>query len=99
MPGEAELQQAAALLDDSERITLLVGQGARQGGEQVRQLAHELDAAVVTSLLGKPYVDETLPTSAGVMGHLGTSASAAVMAECDALLIIGSNDPWTEFYP
>ncbi|QCY48595.1 Thiamine pyrophosphate-containing protein YdaP [Glutamicibacter creatinolyticus] len=99
MPGEAELQQAAALLDDSERITLLVGQGARQAGEQVRQLAHELDAAVVTSLLGKPYVDETLPTSAGVMGHLGTSASAAVMAECDALLIIGSNDPWTEFYP
>src|SRR5215207_1041250 len=33
------------------------------------------------------------------MGHLGTTASARVMAECDTLLIVGSSDPWTEFYP
>lgn len=33
------------------------------------------------------------------MGHLGTTATAQVLAECDALLIVGSNDPWTEFYP
>ena len=62
-------------------------------------LAERLDAAIVTSLLGKPYVDESLPNVAGVMGHLGTSASARVLQDCDALLIIGSNDPWTEFYP
>jgi pyruvate dehydrogenase (quinone) len=34
-----------------------------------------------------------------VMGHLGTTASAELMANCDTLLIVGSNDPWTEFYP
>src|SRR3954451_13430666 len=33
------------------------------------------------------------------MGHLGTTASADLMAGCDTLLIVGSNDPWTEFYP
>jgi pyruvate dehydrogenase (quinone) len=33
------------------------------------------------------------------MGHLGTTASAELLAECDALLLIGTNDPWTEFYP
>jgi pyruvate dehydrogenase (quinone) len=33
------------------------------------------------------------------MGHLGTSASAFLMNSCDTLLIVGSNDPWTEFYP
>lgn len=33
------------------------------------------------------------------MGHLGTTASAILLRECDTLLIVGSNDPWTEFYP
>jgi pyruvate dehydrogenase (quinone) len=33
------------------------------------------------------------------MGHLGTTASAHLMDTCDTLLIIGSNDPWTEYYP
>ncbi len=99
VPAEAMLQQAAELLDASQRVVMLVGQGARQATAEVRALAELLDAAVVTSLLGKPYVDERLPYVAGVMGHLGTTASAAVLRECDALLIVGSNDPWTEFYP
>jgi pyruvate dehydrogenase (quinone) len=33
------------------------------------------------------------------MGHLGTTASADLMSGCDTLLIVGSNDPWTEYYP
>ena len=33
------------------------------------------------------------------MGHLGTTASAFLMEHCDTLLVVGSNDPWTEFYP
>jgi pyruvate dehydrogenase (quinone) len=65
----------------------------------VVSFADRIGAAVVTSLLGKPYVDESLPFVAGTMGHLGTTASARVMAECDTLLIVGSSDPWTEFYP
>ncbi|MCW2569215.1 MAG: thiamine pyrophosphate-requiring protein, partial [Mycobacterium sp.] len=35
----------------------------------------------------------------GVMGHLGTTASAHLLGNCDTLLIVGSNDPWTEYYP
>ncbi|GAA4993576.1 thiamine pyrophosphate-requiring protein [Kineococcus glutinatus] len=99
LPQEDDLRQAAAVLNAARRPALLVGQGARHAGAQVRAVADRLGAGVTTSLLGKPWVDERLPTSAGVMGHLGTSASAFLMAECDTLLIVGSNDPWTEFYP
>ncbi|NAZ86858.1 thiamine pyrophosphate-requiring protein [Kineococcus indalonis] len=99
LPQLEDLRQAAEVLNASRRPALLVGQGARHAGEQVRAVAERLGAGVTTSLLGKPWVDERLPTSAGVMGHLGTSASATVLSECDALLIVGSNDPWTEFYP
>src|SRR3954468_17122873 len=98
-PQDDDLQHAADLLNAGGRVALLVGQGARRAGAQVQAVADRLAAGVTTSLLGKPWVDERLPTSAGVMGHLGTSASAFLMRSCDTLLIVGSNDPWTEFYP
>ncbi|WP_106816861.1 thiamine pyrophosphate-requiring protein [Microbacterium timonense] len=96
---DEDITAAAALLDSSERPAILVGRGAEGAWEAVRDLAVRLGAAVTTSLLGKPHVDERHPLVAGTMGHLGTTASAAVLAECDALLIVGSNDPWTEYYP
>jgi len=99
LPAETELASAAAVLDAGSRVAMLVGQGARHARDEVIAVAEALGAGITTSLLGKPYVDETQPFVAGTMGHLGTTASAFVLGECDTLLIVGSNDPWTEFYP
>jgi pyruvate dehydrogenase (quinone) len=99
LPRSEDLREAAAVLDAGERVALLVGQGVREAQPQVRSVAERLGAGVTTSLLGKPWFDESLPYSCGVMGHLGTTASAWLMEHCDTLLIVGSNDPWTEFYP
>ena len=52
-----------------------------------------------TSLLGKPCVGRDVADDCGVMGHLGTTASGWLLDSCDTLLVVGSNDPWTEFYP
>lgn len=99
LPAEADLTAAAAALNAGSRVAMLVGQGARHARDEVIAVAEALDAGITTSLLGKPYVDEDLPFVAGTMGHLGTTASAFVMGNCDTPLIVGSNDPWTEFYP
>lgn len=99
VPREDDLRAAADVLAAGEKVALLVGQGARAAQAEVVAVADRLGAGITTSLLGKPYVDESLPQATGVMGHLGTTASAHLMAECDTLLIVGSDDPWTEFYP
>lgn len=99
LPLDEDLDRAVAVLSDSRKPAFLVGQGARDARHQVEALAELLGAGITTSLLGKPYVDETHPLVAGTMGHLGTPASARILQECDALVVIGSNDPWTEFYP
>ncbi|WP_454042331.1 thiamine pyrophosphate-requiring protein [Cellulosimicrobium sp. Marseille-Q8652] len=99
VPDADALEEAARVLGAGERVAVLVGQGARGAEEHVRALVERLGAGLTTSLLGKPLLDESLPYHCGVMGHLGTTASADLMAGCDTLLIVGSNDPWTEFYP
>ena len=98
-PHDTDLQQAADVLNAGGRIALLVGQGARHAQQEVQAVADRLGAGVTTSLLGKPYVDERLASSVGVMGHLGTTAAGWLMDRCDTLLMVGTNDPWTEFYP
>jgi pyruvate dehydrogenase (quinone) len=99
VPHDDDLDDAAGLLAAGERVAILVGQGAYGAAEEIVELAGRLGAGVAASLLGKPVLDETLPFHTGVMGHLGTTASARLMRECDTLLLVGTNDPWTEFYP
>ncbi|HYJ75839.1 MAG TPA: thiamine pyrophosphate-requiring protein [Kineosporiaceae bacterium] len=99
IPPDADLDRAVELLQACARPALLVGQGAFGAADEVVALAERLGAGVTTSLLGKPVLDESLPFHCGVMGHLGTTASADLMGGCDALVVVGSNDPWTEFYP
>ncbi|MGY4542597.1 pyruvate dehydrogenase (quinone) [Arthrobacter sp. UYNi723] len=99
LPQEEDLAAAADVLNAGSKAALLVGQGAKSAQAEVVAIAEQLGAGITTSLLGKPYVDETLPFAVGTMGHLGSTASAHLMGSCDTLLIVGSNDPWTEFYP
>jgi pyruvate dehydrogenase (quinone) len=99
LPFDDDLKAAADLLNAGERVALLVGQGGRNARDEVVAVAQRLGAGIATSLLGKPFVDESLPFVVGTMGHLGTTASADLLGNCDTLLIVGSNDPWTEFYP
>ncbi|MFI5911777.1 thiamine pyrophosphate-requiring protein [Dactylosporangium sp. NPDC051541] len=99
VPRDEDLDRAAAVLAAGERVAVLIGQGAAGAAAEVAELAERLGAGVTASLLGKPVLDEGLPWHTGVMGHLGTTASAELMRGCDTLLIVGSNDPWTEFYP
>ncbi|GLH96622.1 thiamine pyrophosphate-requiring protein [Phytohabitans aurantiacus] len=99
VPYEEDILTAAEVLTTGERVAILVGQGAYGAAEEIVELAGRLGAGVAASLLGKPVLHERLPFHTGVMGHLGTTASAELMRGCDTLLIVGSNDPWTEFYP
>ncbi|PJJ72254.1 pyruvate dehydrogenase (quinone) [Diaminobutyricimonas aerilata] len=99
LPHDDDVRQAVDVLTAGSRPMLLVGQGAAGARDEVVRIAERLGAGIVTSLLGKPHVDETLPFAAGTMGHLGTTASGQLLSECDTLLIVGCDSPWTEFYP
>ena len=99
LPQDDDVERAVEVLASGSRPAILVGQGAASAAAEVVEIAGRLGAGVTTSLLGKPVLDEGLPFHCGVMGHLGTLASADLMTSCDTLLVVGSNDPWTEFYP
>lgn len=99
LPHTDDLRRAADVLNAGRKVALLVGRGAAGAEREISQVVDLLGAGAAASLVGKPVLAEDAPWHTGVMGHLGTTASAELMSGCDTLLIVGSNDPWTEFYP
>ncbi|WP_255949746.1 thiamine pyrophosphate-requiring protein [Streptomyces odontomachi] len=99
VPGDADIERAAQLLNDGKKVAILVGQGARGARTEVKEVADRLGAGVAKALLGKDVLDDDLPYVTGAIGLLGTRPSYELMQECDTLLVIGSNFPYTQFLP
>jgi pyruvate dehydrogenase (quinone) len=99
LPRSTDLQRAAEVLDAGERVAMLVGAGALHATDEVIRIAERLKAGVAKALLGKAAVPDDLPFVTGTCGWLGTTASARMMRECDTLLIVGSQFPYTEYLP
>lgn len=99
VPRESELERAAEVLNAGSKVALLVGAGALGATDEVIQVAEKLDAGVAKALLGKAAVPDDLPYVTGSVGWLGTRASNEMMKQCDTLLIVGSQFPYTEYLP
>jgi len=98
-PEDAALSRAADILNEGEKVAILVGQGARGARSEVEQAAELLGAGVAKALLGKDVLSDDLPYVTGAIGLLGTRASYELMRDCDTLLTIGSNFPYSQFMP
>ncbi|HVU92312.1 MAG TPA: thiamine pyrophosphate-binding protein, partial [Jatrophihabitans sp.] len=98
-PAEDDVREAANILNAGSKVALLVGQGAAGCVEEITQVADLLGAGAAKALLGKDVLPDTLPWVTGSIGLLGTTASYELMMNCDTLLTIGSNFPYTQFLP
>ena len=89
----------ARLLDEADKVTLLVGQGARHARDEVLQLADTLAAPMVLSLKAKEGFEDDNPFEIGQSGLIGNPATAEAFAACDVLFLVGTDFPYREFYP
>jgi pyruvate dehydrogenase (quinone) len=96
---EEEIARAAEVLNAGEKVAILIGQGARGAADEVRELAELTGAGVAKALLGKDVLPDDLPYVTGAIGLLGTRPSYELMRDCDTLLIVGSNFPYSQFLP
>ncbi len=99
VPPPAQLAAAADILNGGRRVAILAGQGCLGAGPELERLADTLAAPVAKAYLGKAVLPDDHPLCTGGIGHLGTLPSREAMAECDAVLILGSTMPWTDYYP
>ena len=98
-PDPASIERAAEILNSGSKVAILIGQGARDAAAEVADVAERTGAGVAKALLGKDVLPDDLPYVTGAVGLLGTRASYELMRDCDTLLIVGSNFPYSQFLP
>jgi pyruvate dehydrogenase (quinone) len=99
VPRSVDLVGAADALNRGERVAVLAGAGARGARTEVLHIADLLAAPIIKTLSGKDAVPDDHPLTTGGLGLLGTTPSEAVMEQCDTLLMIGTNYPYTSYLP
>ena len=99
MPERADLERAAAVLNEGKKVAIVAGAGALAATDEVLEVADVLGAGIAKALLGRTAVPDDLPFVTGQMGLLGTEPSYKMMQHCDTLLMIGSGFPYSEFLP
>jgi pyruvate dehydrogenase (quinone) len=98
-PGDAELDAAAEVLNEAGRVTILAGAGCAGAHDELVALAAALQAPVVHTLRGKEFVEYDNSYDVGMTGLLGFSSGYRAMEQCDALLLLGTDFPYRQFYP
>ena len=78
---------------------MLVGTGALGAREEVLAVAELLASPIIKTLPGKAAVPDDHPLTTGGLGLLGTKPSEAAVHECDTLLMVGTNFPYTAHLP
>jgi pyruvate dehydrogenase (quinone)/pyruvate oxidase len=99
VPADDDLRRAAQVLNEAEKVVMLVGVGALGARDEVLAVAETLGSPIVKSLPGKAAVPDDHPLTTGGLGLLGTRPSEEAVESCDALFMVGTSFPYTAYLP
>ena len=98
-PDDGSLAAAAEVLNGAGRVTILAGAGCAGAHDQLISLASALKAPVVHAFRGKEFVEYDNPYDVGMTGLIGFSSGYRAMEHCDALIMLGTDFPYRDFFP
>jgi pyruvate dehydrogenase (quinone) len=98
-PSTSDLRKLAELLNASDKVTLFGGAGCASAEKQVVALAERLKAPVAYSFRGKEFLEYDNPYAIGMTGLLGTESGHYSLEKADLLFLLGTDFPYTAWYP
>ena len=99
LPPASALASAVKLLNSTKKVTILAGAGCAEARAEVLAVAEVLQAPIISALRGKEYLEYDNPYFVGLNGLIGMPSAYRAMQECDTLLMLGTDFPYSQFYP
>ena len=99
LPAAVSLARAAEILNHARKVTILGGAGCEGAHAELMAIAERLKSPIVHALRGKEFIEYDNPFDVGMTGLLGFSSGYHAMLNCDALLMLGTDFPYQQFYP
>src|SRR5882762_2395579 len=98
-PSDADLDEIADILNDSDAITIYAGAGCAGAHDEVVATAERLKAPMAHTSRGKDFVAHDNPCNVGMTGLIGQASGYHAVLDCDVLLQLGADFAWPQFYP
>ena len=95
----ADLDAMTVLINQADRIAIFGGDGCRDAQEETRALARKLKAPVGYTFKGKQWLEQDNPNAVGMTGLLGYGGCWDAINHTDALIMLGTDFPFSEFLP
>jgi pyruvate dehydrogenase (quinone) len=98
-PQEEDVRRAADILNEGQKVAMLIGAGAYGAAEEIKEVADLLGCGVAKALNGRAALSDDLPYVTGSIGLLGTKPSNDMIEDCDTLFMVGTSFPYSEWLP
>lgn len=98
-PKPRAVKKAAKLINKSKKPVMLVGVGAQNAREELREFVEAAKIPVIHTLPAKTVILDDHPYSIGNLGKIGTKTSYQTMQDADLLIMVGTNYPYVDYLP
>src|ERR1700710_557097 len=99
-PAAAEdIANMAQRIDRAGNVVIMGGAGCRAPADLLRALSDRLKAPLIHSVRGKELMPYDDPRWMGGLGMIGTKACYHAVQNCDLLLMVGTDYPYSNFLP
>jgi len=94
-----EIAEIARRIDEATSVLIMCGNGCHGAGELLRALSDRLKAPLIHSVKGKDIMPYDDPHWMGGIGMIGTKPVYNAVMNCDLLLMVGTDYPYSDFLP
>jgi pyruvate dehydrogenase (quinone) len=98
-PVDADLDRLVERIAAAKRPVIFGGEGCRTARAEVLELAGLLHAPIAYTYRAKDVLEADDPNAVGMTGLLGWGGAHRAMADCDLLLMLGTDFPYRAFLP
>jgi pyruvate dehydrogenase (quinone) len=98
-PSDRDVVDIANRIDAAGSVVIMCGGGCHSAAEELRAFSDRLKAPLVHSVKGKDIMPFDDPRWIGGIGMIGTKAVYHAIMNCDLLLMLGTDYPYSEFLP
>jgi pyruvate dehydrogenase (quinone) len=95
----ADVAEMASQIEAATNIVIMCGGGCQGAAEELRALSDRLKAPLIHSVKGKDIMPYDDTRWMGGIGMIGTKAVYNAVMQCDLLLMLGTDYPYSEFLP
>ena len=97
--SDDDIDEIADRIDLADHVLIMCGAGCHGAVDELRALSDRLEAPLIHSVKGKDLMPYDDPHWMGGIGMIGTRAAYDAVMNCDLLLMVGTDYPYSEFLP